>query len=52
MSLEHPNYYSDQRLYDELWKEQFNRELTQEEHDFVNAMYHLEEYYCGLDGEE
>ena len=53
MSLDMPNYYNseDRRLYDELVNESFKRELTREESMFVSAMYHMEEFDAGLDGD-
>ena len=53
MSLDIPNYYNseDRRLYEQLCKEQFERELTRAEKMFFNYMYHQEEFDAGLDGD-
>lgn len=50
MSLEKPNWnnYQDQLLYDELFYHRGDRELTEQEEEFVKTMYHFEEYACGL----
>jgi hypothetical protein len=38
-------------LYDKLFYQDIGRPLTEEEHDFCTAMYHAEEFMCGLDGD-
>lgn len=52
MSLEKPNWndYHDRALYDELFYNKVDRELTKQEEEFCKTMYHFEEYACGLDG--
>lgn len=53
MSFKCPNYYNsqDRQLYEQLVNESFKRELTEKERDFVNTMYHQEEFDAGLDGD-
>lgn len=38
-------------LYNKLLYYGVDRPLTKEEHDFCTAMYHAEEFMCGLDGD-
>ena len=55
MTLTEPNYYSsaDRALYDRLLINKRNgQKLTQVEQDFINKIYHQEEFSSGLDGEE
>lgn len=52
MSLEHPDYrnLSDRALYEELfYYKPKDRQLTEQETQFVNWMYHMEESLSGLD---
>ena len=53
MSLEHPNWSADQKLYDYLFYQGKGGEpLTEQEKEFCKTMYHFEEYAHGLDGLE
>lgn len=47
------NYYNRQHreLYDKLFYQDIGRPLTEEENEFCKAMYHAEEFACGLDGD-
>lgn len=38
-------------LYDKLFYQDIGRPLTKEENEFCKAMYHTEEFACGLDGD-
>lgn len=54
MSLERPDYRSskDRALYDFLfYQNKGGQPLTEQERRFVNDMYHMEEFDCGLDGD-
>lgn len=52
MSLTQPKWNTeDRQLYEKLFYQKMDRELTEKEEDFVRAMYHLEEFACGLDGD-
>ena len=53
MSFKYPNYYNDddRRLYDTLWQ-QPDELLTDNERDFVRAMYEQEEYSSYNEWEE
>lgn len=52
MSLEHPNWNTDWQLYEYLfYKNKGGEPLTEQEEEFVKAMYHFEEYASGLDGD-
>ena len=52
MSLEKPNWNDrqDRLLYDKLFYQPIDRELTEQEEKFCKTMYHMEEFACGLDG--
>ena len=47
------NWYdrTHRELYDRLFYQNIGRELTEQENEFVKAMYHMEEVACGLDGD-
>lgn len=47
------NWYNRQHrdLYDKLFYQKMNRPLTEAENEFCKAMYHAEEFACGLDGD-
>lgn len=47
-----PNWFDRRHrdLYNKLFYYKMDRPLTKEEEDFCKAMYHAEEFACGLDG--
>lgn len=50
--LPQANYYDPyaRKIYEELFKRK-EEDLTEEQRHFVHSMYHMEEVYCGLDGD-
>ena len=52
MSIKSPNYYDckDRALFHELEKLPYEV-LTEEQRNFFQTMYHMEEYASGLDGD-